>query len=356
MNVYEAAHGLHIASASRVFFVNPVWQPNVEAQAIKRAHRIGQTRPVYVETLVLRDTFEDQMLQRRKGMTPQEHQQAERSLLDDNTMSKIIQNARFIPLYGDEIHDIEKQVAKLEIPQQLFARVSKGEGDVDDPDADLIFPEDVPTPKRQRTQKRKIGHEAVREATMSPVTASPAPASVPVRQPNGMGSNFSPHNNASNAAVEDAPGTSIRKRKSNDERGPDLDAPPSSNRRTPPISLAYQNIVGLASGSTRRVGFALDAEDGPLSLFGGSSSAGPSSRDRQSNSEYEPDHDGLPAPKRRIQPASLISQSTSITPGSSQAVGASGLPRQQSSISESSTVHTTRKRVGFALDTEDIEP
>ena len=55
MNIQEAAHGLHIASASRVFFVNPVWQPNVEAQAIKRAHRIGQTRPVYVETLVLKD-------------------------------------------------------------------------------------------------------------------------------------------------------------------------------------------------------------------------------------------------------------------------------------------------------------
>lgn len=55
MNIQEAAHGLHIASASRIFFVNPVWQPNVEAQAIKRAHRIGQTRPVYVETLVLKD-------------------------------------------------------------------------------------------------------------------------------------------------------------------------------------------------------------------------------------------------------------------------------------------------------------
>lgn len=40
MSLREAAHGLDIASASRVFFVNPVWQPNVEAQAVKRCHRM----------------------------------------------------------------------------------------------------------------------------------------------------------------------------------------------------------------------------------------------------------------------------------------------------------------------------
>ena len=98
MDVHQAAHGLHIASASRVFFVNPIWQPHVEAQAIKRAHRIGQTKPVYVETLVLENTLEDQMLWRRKGMTAQEHQKAEKSLLDDDTMSTIIKKLDFIPL------------------------------------------------------------------------------------------------------------------------------------------------------------------------------------------------------------------------------------------------------------------
>ena len=32
MDLREASHGLHIATASRVFFVNPVWQTDVEAQ------------------------------------------------------------------------------------------------------------------------------------------------------------------------------------------------------------------------------------------------------------------------------------------------------------------------------------
>ncbi|KAJ5762421.1 uncharacterized protein N7511_005803 [Penicillium nucicola] len=101
MDLRQASHGLHIAQASRVFIVNPIWQPNVESQAIKRAHRIGQTRPVYVETLVLRNTLEDRMLRRRKEMSEAEMQHAERSLLDDSTMADIIQNEPFLEM-GEE--------------------------------------------------------------------------------------------------------------------------------------------------------------------------------------------------------------------------------------------------------------
>ncbi|KAF5864657.1 hypothetical protein ETB97_006934 [Aspergillus alliaceus] len=102
MDLHQAAHGLHIANASRVFIVNPIWQPNVESQAIKRAHRISQTLPVFVETLVLKDTLEDKMLQRRKAMSETEMQHAERDLLDDSTMSSIIQNEHFLPMADDE--------------------------------------------------------------------------------------------------------------------------------------------------------------------------------------------------------------------------------------------------------------
>ncbi|PKY02628.1 hypothetical protein P168DRAFT_256187 [Aspergillus campestris IBT 28561] len=102
MDLRQASHGLHIANASRVFIINPIWQPNVESQAIKRAHRIGQTRPVFVETLVLQDTLEDKMLRRRKAMSDTEIQHAERDLLDDSTMSAIIQDEHFLPLPEDD--------------------------------------------------------------------------------------------------------------------------------------------------------------------------------------------------------------------------------------------------------------
>lgn len=117
MDLRQASHGLHIANASRVFIVNPIWQPNVESQAIKRAHRIGQTRPVYVETLVLKDTLEDKMLRRRKEMSDTEIQHAEKDLLEDNTMSEIIQNERYIPM-GSE----DSGAAALAHPTGFFDR------------------------------------------------------------------------------------------------------------------------------------------------------------------------------------------------------------------------------------------
>ncbi|GAQ38024.1 SNF2 family helicase [Aspergillus niger] len=121
MDLRQASHGLHIANASRVFIVNPIWQPNVESQAIKRAHRIGQTRPVFVETLVLKDTLEDKMLKRRKAMTDSEIHHAERDLLDDSTMSSIIQNERYIPMPETEDSSFTRG-AFLKHPTGLFDR------------------------------------------------------------------------------------------------------------------------------------------------------------------------------------------------------------------------------------------
>ncbi|ODV58941.1 uncharacterized protein ASCRUDRAFT_15071 [Ascoidea rubescens DSM 1968] len=68
MDLKLAAHGLTIVSATRVYFINPVWKKATEAQAIKRCHRIGQNKPVYVETLILKGTLEEEMYKRRHTM------------------------------------------------------------------------------------------------------------------------------------------------------------------------------------------------------------------------------------------------------------------------------------------------
>jgi SNF2 family DNA or RNA helicase len=65
MAVQRAAYGIDLSSASRVYFCSPVWQAAMEQQAIKRAHRIGQTKPVFVEILVIRHSIEDALLKRR---------------------------------------------------------------------------------------------------------------------------------------------------------------------------------------------------------------------------------------------------------------------------------------------------
>lgn len=39
--------GLNLTAADCVFLLDPWWNPAVEAQAIDRTHRIGQTKPVF---------------------------------------------------------------------------------------------------------------------------------------------------------------------------------------------------------------------------------------------------------------------------------------------------------------------
>ena len=54
--------GLTLTEADYVFVLDPWWNPAVEAQAVDRVHRIGQTRPVMVYRLVSRDTIEEKVV------------------------------------------------------------------------------------------------------------------------------------------------------------------------------------------------------------------------------------------------------------------------------------------------------
>jgi superfamily II DNA or RNA helicase len=60
--------GLNLTSADTVIHYDPWWNPAAQAQATDRAHRIGQTRPVFVYKLIVAGSVEERMLtlQRRK--------------------------------------------------------------------------------------------------------------------------------------------------------------------------------------------------------------------------------------------------------------------------------------------------
>ena len=60
--------GLNLTGADTVILYDPWWNPAVEAQAIDRAHRIGQAKPVFVHRLIAAATIEEKMvaLQSRK--------------------------------------------------------------------------------------------------------------------------------------------------------------------------------------------------------------------------------------------------------------------------------------------------
>ena len=58
--------GLNLTAADTVIHFDPWWNPAAENQATDRAHRIGQTKPVFVHKLVCRGSIEERMLELQK--------------------------------------------------------------------------------------------------------------------------------------------------------------------------------------------------------------------------------------------------------------------------------------------------
>ncbi|KAK5109912.1 hypothetical protein LTR62_006401 [Meristemomyces frigidus] len=53
--------GLNLNMASQVIILDPFWNPFIEEQAIDRAHRLGQQRPVRVHRMLIENTVEDRI-------------------------------------------------------------------------------------------------------------------------------------------------------------------------------------------------------------------------------------------------------------------------------------------------------
>jgi hypothetical protein len=47
-----------LTAASRVHIIEPQWNPMVEAQALDRVHRMGQTRDVVTTRYIVKDSIE----------------------------------------------------------------------------------------------------------------------------------------------------------------------------------------------------------------------------------------------------------------------------------------------------------
>ena len=79
--------GLNLTAAEYVFLLDPWWNPAVEAQAIDRAHRVGQTKQVFAYRLICRDTVEEKILelQQKKRDLADAILEADGSVLKDLT-------------------------------------------------------------------------------------------------------------------------------------------------------------------------------------------------------------------------------------------------------------------------------
>jgi SNF2 family DNA or RNA helicase len=58
--------GLNLTEADTVIHYDPWWNPAVENQATDRAHRIGQTKAVFVYKLIIENSIEEKILELQK--------------------------------------------------------------------------------------------------------------------------------------------------------------------------------------------------------------------------------------------------------------------------------------------------
>jgi SNF2 family DNA or RNA helicase len=90
--------GLNLTAAEYVFLLDPWWNPAVEAQAVDRAHRIGQTRPVFAYRLIARGTVEEKVLELQKT----KRDLADAILGEDNSLIRDLkrEDLELLPLWG----------------------------------------------------------------------------------------------------------------------------------------------------------------------------------------------------------------------------------------------------------------
>jgi superfamily II DNA or RNA helicase len=91
VSLKAGGQGLNLTAADYIYILDPWWNPAVEAQAVDRAHRIGQTRRVFAYRLIARDTVEEKIvaLQDRKRDLAESIVRADESMVTSLTAEDV---------------------------------------------------------------------------------------------------------------------------------------------------------------------------------------------------------------------------------------------------------------------------
>jgi len=100
LSLKAGGSGLNLTSASYVILYDPWWNPAVEAQAIDRAHRIGQTQPVMAYRMITKGTIEEKimLLQQKKSLMSA-------NILGEGGFSNTLEKSDFEFLFGLEAEE-----------------------------------------------------------------------------------------------------------------------------------------------------------------------------------------------------------------------------------------------------------
>jgi SNF2 family DNA or RNA helicase len=104
LSLKAGGSGLNLTAASYVILYDPWWNPAVEAQAIDRAHRIGQTQPVMAYRMITKDTIEEKIM-----LLQQKKQLMSANILGDGGFARTLEKTDFEFLFGLEAEEAARQ-------------------------------------------------------------------------------------------------------------------------------------------------------------------------------------------------------------------------------------------------------
>lgn len=81
--------GINLMTADTVVLFDSDWNPQADLQAMARAHRIGQTKPVTVYRLVSKETVEEEILERARNKLMLEYITIQRGVTDKDAKEKM---------------------------------------------------------------------------------------------------------------------------------------------------------------------------------------------------------------------------------------------------------------------------
>jgi superfamily II DNA or RNA helicase len=104
LSLKAGGSGLNLTAASYVILYDPWWNPAVEAQAIDRAHRIGQTQPVMAYRMITKNSIEEKIM-----MLQQKKQLMSANILGEGGFARTLEKSDFEFLFDLEAEEKLRQ-------------------------------------------------------------------------------------------------------------------------------------------------------------------------------------------------------------------------------------------------------
>lgn len=131
--------GINLMTADTVILFDSDWNPQADLQAMARAHRIGQKRPVNVYRLVSKETVEEEVLERARNKLLLEYLTIQRGVTDNDGKKGLMDEMKSKGLKTDEVKSADDIQYVLKMRSQKMFSLEGNQQRLEQLDIDSIL-------------------------------------------------------------------------------------------------------------------------------------------------------------------------------------------------------------------------